>query len=149
MGSVYVVTFFKNPGWGSRIENYPRLKAVEVYESHALALKAAKDFVGEGEDTSVSRRNGETVVECRGTKAVIQACAIKVKPLASTVKNINQSLQDAGIDAEIVRGDGYFYFTGPSMDLVEEQGVYGVTRLSDLSVERWVAEAKAKTNGLK
>lgn len=59
-----------------------------------------------------------------------------------TIKQVNEALKAEGIDAEIVRGDGYFYFFGPSMDLANEQGVYGVVRLSDMSVERWVQEAK-------
>ena len=61
-----------------------------------------------------------------------------------TLKQINEALKAEGIDAEIHRGEGYFYFSGPAMDLAHEQGVYGVARLSDLPVERWVQEAKAK-----
>lgn len=61
-----------------------------------------------------------------------------------TLKRVNAALKAEGIDAELVRGEGYFYFTGKAMDTVQEQGVYGVYRLGELSVERWVAEAKAK-----
>lgn len=61
-----------------------------------------------------------------------------------TLKQVNAALKAEGIDAELVRGQGYFYFTGKAMDVASEQGVYGVSRLGELSVERWVAEAKAK-----
>lgn len=61
-----------------------------------------------------------------------------------TIKRVNEALKAAGIDAELVAAKDYFYFSGPAMDLVQEQGVYGVYRLNDLSLERWVAEAKEK-----
>lgn len=63
-----------------------------------------------------------------------------------TISAINKSLAAAGIDAEIHRGDGYFYFSGPPVDLAQEQGVYGVTRLSELSVSAWVDQARQKSN---
>lgn len=61
-----------------------------------------------------------------------------------TLSAVNKALAHAGIKAELVRGEGYFYFVGDDVDLSEEQGVYGVYRLSELSVERWVQEAKDK-----
>ena len=61
-----------------------------------------------------------------------------------TINNINKALEAAGIKGELVKGEGYFYFFGESFDGCVEQGVYGVFRLTDLSVERWVQEAKAK-----
>lgn len=63
-----------------------------------------------------------------------------------TINNINKSLVDAGIKAELVRGDGYFYFIGDDVSMVEEQGVYGVYHLSALTIEQWVEEAKSKIN---
>lgn len=56
-----------------------------------------------------------------------------------TIKQVNKALAAKGYKAELVRGDGYFYFWGPDTAKFEESGVYGgVTRLSDLTVERWV-----------
>lgn len=62
----------------------------------------------------------------------------------TTINQVNKALKAAGIDAELLRGEGYFYFSGKAMDVVQEQGVYGVYRLNELSVERWVAEAQGK-----
>lgn len=144
MTQVYVASFFKNPGWGTRLDNYDRLVDVDVFESHALALEAAEKHVGVSPGVGQSRRGGTTYVERNGWSAKIEARVVKTKAKHPTIKNINAALKAAGIDAEIVRGKGYFYFTGPAMDLAKEQGVYGVARLGDLPIERWVEEAKAK-----
>lgn len=62
-----------------------------------------------------------------------------------TINAINKALEEAGLDCQINKGDGYFYFTGSSVDLAMEQGVYGVYRLGDLSIEQWVEQAKEKS----
>lgn len=64
--------------------------------------------------------------------------------MRTTLAAINKALAAAGIDAELVKGRGYFYFVGSDMDYAEEQGVYGVFRLSDLSVTQLVEEARSK-----
>ena len=64
--------------------------------------------------------------------------------MRTTLAAVNKALAAAGIDAELVKGRGYFYFAGSDMDYAEEQGVYGVFRLSDLSVSQWVEEARSK-----
>lgn len=64
--------------------------------------------------------------------------------MRTTLAAVNKALAAAGIDAELVKGRGYFYFVGSDMDCAEEQGVYGVFRLSDLSVTQWVEEARSK-----
>lgn len=64
--------------------------------------------------------------------------------MRTTLAAVNKALAAAGIDAELVKGRGYFYFVGSDMDYAEEQGVYGVFRLSDLSVSQWVEEARSK-----
>lgn len=64
--------------------------------------------------------------------------------MRTTLAAVNKALAAAGIDAELVKGRGYFYFVGSDMDYAEEQGVYGVFRLSDLSVSQWVEESRSK-----
>ena len=64
--------------------------------------------------------------------------------MRTTLAAVNKALAAAGIDAELVKGRGYFYFVGSDMDYAEEQGVYGVFRLSDLSVTQCVEEARSK-----
>lgn len=61
-----------------------------------------------------------------------------------TFRRINQAIADAGLRCELVRGCGYFYFAGDDVDSAQESGVYGVYQLSELSVARWVDEARAK-----
>ena len=61
-----------------------------------------------------------------------------------TLKKVNAELTRADIRAELVKGDGYFYFSGQDVELAQEQGVYGVFRLNDLSLEQWVEEARQR-----
>lgn len=61
-----------------------------------------------------------------------------------TLRKVNGELTRAGIRAELVKGDGYFYFVGQDVELAQEQGVYGVFRLNDLSLEQWVEEARQR-----
>lgn len=62
-----------------------------------------------------------------------------------TLNLVNRALKAAAINAELVRGQGYFYFQGPSIDTTKEQGVHGVYRLGELTLERWVEEAQERT----
>lgn len=62
-----------------------------------------------------------------------------------TINAINKAIAEAGLDCEIVKGSGYFYFQGKSVECAKEQGVYGVYRLSDISIEEWVKEAKKRS----
>jgi hypothetical protein len=60
-----------------------------------------------------------------------------------TLAQINRALTARlGPGIELVRGKGYFYFAGPLTDRWPEAGVYGLTRLSEMPVEKWVAEAE-------
>lgn len=61
-----------------------------------------------------------------------------------TLARVNKALKEAGIDARIHSGSGYFYFEGPAMDLAKEQGVYGIYRLNDATIEQWVEFAREK-----
>lgn len=61
-----------------------------------------------------------------------------------TLTAINKAIKDAGLNCELVKGYGYFYIQGPDADCAQEQGVYGVRLLSDLSIDRWVEEAKER-----
>ena len=53
-----------------------------------------------------------------------------------TLKKVNKAIKDKGYDAELVKGDGYFYFSGEDVSLCFEQGVY-VYRLNQLTLEHW------------
>lgn len=58
---------------------------------------------------------------------------------------INKALAEAGFEpgTEIVRGNGYWYFSGGDAHTWYSTSVY-TYHLSDLSVEEWVAEAAEK-----
>lgn len=60
------------------------------------------------------------------------------------LSTVNKALAQAGIRAELVRGQDYFYFWGPDMDLARETGVYGVHRLNDFPLSLWIQEAQAR-----
>lgn len=59
----------------------------------------------------------------------------------STKARIDAALRAAGIDATIVRGTGYVYFTGPATATWYTTSV-STPRLSDLTVGGWVDEAR-------
>ena len=63
-----------------------------------------------------------------------------------TLNKINQALalQSELDDIELVRGQGYFYFTGGNSHQWKEAGVYGTCHLSALTVDQWVDEAKTR-----
>jgi len=56
-----------------------------------------------------------------------------------TVKAINDELKSLGHDAELAKGDGYFYFTsGETADWLDR--TVKVRTLSSLTLEQWVRE---------
>lgn len=60
-----------------------------------------------------------------------------------TINKVNAALQAAGFDVEIVRGIGYWYFSGEGT-----MGWYCTSvityHLSDFTVEGWVNEARER-----
>lgn len=69
--------------------------------------------------------------------------------IARTASQVTRALEKAGFKAELVRGDGYWYFFGDDAESLTEQGVYGVYRIGELSVERWVEEFKSRKEASK
>lgn len=61
----------------------------------------------------------------------------KAVQFARTVDQVNHALKAAGIDAEIVRGNGYLYFTGPGLESWFTTSV-PVCYLSQKKVAGWV-----------
>jgi len=59
-----------------------------------------------------------------------------------TTKAVNKALAESGIDAEIVRGDSYWYFSGEGTEMWKQTSVYTM-RLNDMPVHEWVEQAKA------
>jgi hypothetical protein len=57
-----------------------------------------------------------------------------------TIKKVNEAISH--LNYEIVRGEGYYYFSPLNDDAVniEEQGVYGCPFLNSVPLESWVAE---------
>jgi hypothetical protein len=58
-----------------------------------------------------------------------------------TLKTVNKKLKDLGYDVELVKGEDYFYFCGPSIDLRQSTSVM-VYRLNQLSLDQWIDELK-------
>jgi len=63
------------------------------------------------------------------------------RPPRVTVANVNAALRAAGIDAELLKGRGYFYFGGPAVELCYTTSV-PTMHLRSLSVEQWLDEAR-------
>ena len=53
-----------------------------------------------------------------------------------TIKSVNKMIASKGILAEIVKGDGYYYFTGSDVELAEYTSVY-VFKLNDMTMQQW------------
>ena len=56
------------------------------------------------------------------------------------IRSVNKALKEAGINGELVRGEGYFYFVGESFYYSSGTSVY-VFRVTNLTIEQWVQEA--------
>ena len=57
------------------------------------------------------------------------------------IRSVNRALAEAGILGELVRGEGYFYFAGPSFFYSSGTSVY-VYSVNDQTLEQWVAHAR-------
>lgn len=60
-----------------------------------------------------------------------------------TLNRVNKALEAAGINGELFKGDGYFYFMGESFDKSNKPGVY-VVSINQLTFEQWMEEAKQR-----
>ena len=56
-----------------------------------------------------------------------------------TLKQINAAIRERGIDAVLMKGRGYFYFSGPAVELASSTSVW-VYQLDELTVPQWLAE---------
>lgn len=61
----------------------------------------------------------------------------------ATVPAVNKALKAQGFQAEVelVKGDGYLYFTYDNGKRFDTHSVY-VPRVTDLSFDRWMEEAR-------
>lgn len=55
------------------------------------------------------------------------------------LRTVNKVIANRGIDAELVHGEGYFYFVGDAVEHAETASVM-VFRLNDLTLEQWMEE---------
>lgn len=64
-----------------------------------------------------------------------------------TCKTVTAFIRDTTGDSqiELVRGKGYYYFSGGKADQFGEQGVYAV-RLREMTKEQWLAEYQYKVS---
>lgn len=61
-----------------------------------------------------------------------------------TIKLVNDALREEGIDGQLHRGRGYFYFAGVAFESCHSTSVY-VYHLGAFTVAGWVNEAKRMT----
>lgn len=57
--------------------------------------------------------------------------------MALTLKTVNRHLKSLGVREELVKGEGYFYFSGGTAHKWYTTIVY-VWRINDLTLEQWV-----------
>lgn len=60
-----------------------------------------------------------------------------------TLNKVTEAIRRLGNEDELVKGNGYFYFAGPTAAGFYSQSVY-VYRLNDLTLDQWVEEYKSK-----
>ena len=57
------------------------------------------------------------------------------------ISNVNIALKEEGIDAELVKGEGYYWFDGSDVEYAKTTSVM-VYRLNHLTLEQWIECAK-------
>jgi len=72
----------------------------------------------------------------------------KILTSVATIPAVNKALRAAGIDGELVKGRGYFYFKGNDLPVAYTESVY-VNRVDRMSIEQWVEEAKRQKKEIK
>lgn len=58
----------------------------------------------------------------------------------SRIAEVNRALRARGVDAKLVRGAGYYYFTSDTLPGFPTAGIYGVQRADIMSVTEWLRE---------
>ena len=56
-----------------------------------------------------------------------------------TLRQINDAIRDRGIRAVLMKGRGYFYFSGQDVELASSTSVW-VYQLDELTMPQWLAE---------
>jgi len=60
--------------------------------------------------------------------------------MALTLKAVNAEITKRGLNLELFKGQGYFYFSGDACNLRQSTSVM-VNSLNQLTLEQWVEEA--------
>lgn len=56
-----------------------------------------------------------------------------------TLRQINDAIRDRGIRAVLMKGRGYFYFSGQAVELASSTSVLAY-QLNELTLSQWLAE---------
>lgn len=56
-----------------------------------------------------------------------------------TIKSVNKAIAARGIKAELVKGDGYFWFSGDDVEYASTTSVM-VFNLNSMPIESWMAD---------
>jgi hypothetical protein len=62
----------------------------------------------------------------------------------TTLKQVNQALKEKFGDLELVRGKGYYYFSGKVASSWSEQGLYGGWLLKNTTVQKFLDVAQER-----
>lgn len=79
------------------------------------------------------------VVRCSGMSLRTVEARLSQHAAPVTLKQINAELKKRGVDATLVKGRGYFYFTGPATDGFFSTSV-AVYSLSAFTLDGWMKE---------
>lgn len=60
------------------------------------------------------------------------------------IKQFNKQIADKGIAAELVKGDGYFYFVGEAIDETKVDSSVMVYAFRHLTLDQWWEELRSR-----
>lgn len=56
-----------------------------------------------------------------------------------TLNQVNKALKNLGHDVELVRGQDYFWLSGPDAEHAERQGIY-VAKINHQTLDQWIED---------
>jgi hypothetical protein len=57
------------------------------------------------------------------------------------LKTVNKELKAQGLDCQLFKGEGYYYFSGPDVEFASGTAVY-VNRLNEMALFQWINQAR-------
>ena len=116
-------------------------KSVPRPNSGRRAVDGAMDLVKVGVRLSKAQHEWVKANGQHALRQLIQAHIVEAGTGLS-IASVNAALKRLGAEERLVRGKDYFYFTDGDSHKWPQTAIYGVARVSDMSIDRWIEEYK-------